>query len=139
VRDRTRHGVGNEGRRRRAAAWTLLQYVVCGLSLTAHIAFADHHCELHHLAGTGAHSHRTTISARTDCTFDHHSVEAHHDEAVGKTGPMPAPSTATVPAVEGVFRVETDAPLAAAQRTGQPRASSCAPPPSRAPPASLPV
>jgi hypothetical protein len=118
--------------RRRAAAWTLLLYVACGLTLTAHIAFADHHCLAHCDAAPDPAS---AGAVRDACDFDHHAVEVHHGEAVGKTGSLKSGELAPVPPPPPAA---PDAPRSPA--VPSPDGTTCrpaaAPPPSRAPPAS---
>jgi len=120
------------GKRRAAAAWTLLQYVVCGLTLTAHIAFADHHCHTH------CETEPTPVSADVlgdDCDFHHHAVEEHHEEAVDKTGSHKT-GVGTTPATALLADPNTACAAADANPVAVARDPSGAPPPSRAPPAS---
>ncbi|MBC8425891.1 hypothetical protein H8E07_17405 [bacterium] len=123
------------GRRRLAAAWTLLPYVVCGLTLTAHIALADHHCRDHCEAEPVPASAGLLGDA---CDFHHHAMEEHHEEAVGKPG-----SHKTGPGMTPTPRplIAPDTPCVTADTNPVVivRDTSGAPPPSRAPPASLPV
>jgi len=136
---KTTETFSNRGTRRKCALFTLLLYVACGLTLTAHIALANHHCSHHcHDVPDGSIA-TTTLSASDNCTFDHHEVEEHHEAAV-----TPGTSAKYVSPVEtqpntAADRIDPHASAAEVPNTPTPRTGHDPATPARAPPASLPV
>ncbi len=122
---------------RKRAALTLLTYVLCGLSLTAHIALADHHCEDHCSDAPFSRAAPTTLTSGGHCSFDHHVVEEHHEEAVNPDEAFKFISPAMMPSGFAPDLVDLYAAKAMSPDTASPWTAHGPPKPARAPPVSL--
>ncbi len=130
----SRRCFGDRKAARLQAALTLLTYVVCGLTLTAHIAFADHHCEIH--CHPDPFATTTSLSADGHCHFDHHSVEEHHEEAVKPGNPSQGLAPAAAPPAPVVLDVDDPDRVVVAPTAPAPCHRPALSAPARAPPAS---
>jgi len=135
----TKDTFSNLETRRKRALLTLLAYVICGLTLTAHIALADHHCHYHCHYTPSDGVAPTALSAGNHCTFDHHDVEEHHDAAGDPNASAKYASPMKTPPEPGADRVDPHAGTAFADDTPTLRTGHDPTSPARAPPASLPV
>jgi hypothetical protein len=113
----------------------LMMYVVCGLTLTAHIAFADHHC-LDHCHDEAPAPAPVTLSADGHCDFDHHFVEEHHEEAVNRGTAVKVLSPAEAPLESDFVLIDRHATAVVPVAAPTPRTAHGPPTPARAPPAS---